>query len=95
MVQTRGIEQEDFIRMNGLTIFGDSKDLKQKCWSRKRALPWSQSSCKKTVAEIELRAKSEIGDPLLSMLQAENFLNLANIQKSFDGQVKVWKKKFS
>ena len=83
MVQTRGDEQEEFIRMNGLTMFGYSKDLKQEGCSRKRKFPWSKLF-------VDSKAKREVGDdPLLSILQAEHFLNLEKIQKSFVGQVNV------
>ena len=83
MVQTRGDEQEEFIRMNGLTMFGDSKDLKQKGCSRKRKFPWSKSF-------VDSEVKREVGDdPLLSILEAENGLDLEKIQKSFVGQVNV------
>ena len=95
MVQTRGAEQEEFIRMNGLIMFGDSKDLKQKGCSRKRKFPWSESFDDKKVINQEIRAKSEVGDdPLLSILQAENFLNLENIQKSFVGHVNILEESF-
>ena len=95
MVQTRGAEQEEFIRMNGLTMCGDSNILKQTGCSRKRKFPWSQSFDEKKVIEKEFRAKSEVNDdPLLSILQAENFLNLENIQKSFVGQVNILKESF-
>ena len=83
MVQTKGAEQEEFIRMNGLTMFGDSKDMKKKDCSSKRKFPWSKSF-------VDSEAKREVGDdPLLSILQAEHFLNLEKIQKSFVGQVNV------
>ena len=95
MVQTRGAEQEEFIRMNGLNKFGDSNHLKQMGCSRKRKFPWSQSFDEKKVIDKEFRAKSEVvDDQLLSILQAENFLNLENIQKSFVGQVNILEESF-
>ena len=90
MVQTRGIEQEEFIRMNGLTMFGNSNNLKKTVCSRKRKFPWSKSFDEKEAIDKECRARSGVGDdPLLYILQAEHFLNLEKIQKSFVGQVNV------